>query len=116
MVYKRKDAVSVTKHGVKMYIYNNKRDSPYAAVVYQETEKGHTQEFYNEKSTFLYYILEGSGIWIIEDECFEVEKNDVIIIPPGKRFYFKGNVKQICITAPAWEEEHERHVKFIDDL
>ena len=39
--------------------------------------------------------------WIIEDEEYDVEASDVVIVPPGKRFYFKGNLKQVCVTALA---------------
>lgn len=50
-----------------MSIYNVKEEFPEAAVVYQGTEKGHSEEFYHEKSAFIYYIIEGKGKWIIED-------------------------------------------------
>lgn len=113
MIFKSENTTNIEKQGVKMHIYNNKEECPNAAVVYQETEKGHSEEFYHEKSAFIYYILEGCGKWIIEDEEYEVKAKDVVIVPPGKRFYFKGKIKQICITAPAWEEKFEKHVKYI---
>ena len=116
MIFKLKNAQRIEKHGVKMHIYNTQEECPQAAVVYQETEKGHMEEFYHEKSTFIYYILDGEGKWIVEDEEYEVKAKDVLIIPPGKRFYFKGKLKQICVTAPAWEETYEKHVKYIEDI
>ncbi len=114
MIFKSQNTTNIVKHNVKMHIYNTKEECSNAAVVYQETEIGHSEEFYHEKSAFIYYILEGSGKWIIEDEEYEVEARDVVIVPAGKRFYFKGNLKQICITAPAWTEEYEKHVKYIN--
>lgn len=114
MIYKFKDAEIIKKHDVTMHIYNNSNDCPQAAVVYQETGKGHSEEFYHEKSAFIYYILEGE--WIIEDKTYGVKPTDVAIIPPSKRFYFKGNLKHICITAPAWHEKYEKHVRYIKDL
>lgn len=115
MIYDFEDAESIDKHGVLMHIYNTKEECPEAAVVYQETKKGHMEEFYHEKSAFIYYILEGNGKWIIEGEVYDVKATDVIIVPPGKRFYFKGKLKQICITAPAWDEKFEKHVRYIED-
>ncbi|MBI5681316.1 MAG: cupin domain-containing protein [Methanobacterium sp.] len=115
MIYKFKNADFIEKNHVKMHIYNNKEEFLQAAVVYQETEKGHLEEFYHEKSAFIYYILEGEGKWIIEDKEYEVKARDVVTIPPGKRFYFKGNLKQLCITAPAWDEKYEKHVKYIKE-
>ncbi len=116
MIYKKNNALSLEKHGVSMRIYNDTRDCPQAAVVYQETRRGHAEEFYHEKSAFIYYIIEGSGTWIIEDIEYAVEKEDVIIVPPGKRFYFRGNLKQLCITSPAWEERFEHHVRNIENV
>jgi mannose-6-phosphate isomerase-like protein (cupin superfamily) len=114
MIYKKSGTVFVEKHEVKMWIYNTKEDCPQAAVVYQETEKGHAEEFIHKKSAFIYYILEGKGTWVIEDIEYEAEAGDTVIIPPGKRFYFRGSVKQLCITAPAWQEENEEHVRYIE--
>ena len=114
MIYKKENAVSIEKHGVKMRIYNGIDDCAQAAVAYQETERGHGEEFFHEKSHFIYYIIEGTGTWIIEDSEFSVAAGDVVIVPPGKRFYFRGTLKQVCITAPAWEAGGERHVRYVD--
>lgn len=114
MVYKKADALNVSKHGVDMWIYNPGSEFTNAAVVYQETRTGHAEEFLHERSAFIFYIVEGSGTWIIEDEEFDVAASDVVIVPPGRRFYYRGDLKQVCITAPAWDEEHERHVRLID--
>ena len=114
MIYKREQAVSVSKQGVRMWVYNGKEDCPQAAVVYQETGQGHAEEFLHDKSAFVFYIIEGGGTWVIEDREFPVEATDVVIVPPGKRFYYKGNLKQVCITAPAWEAEYEHHVRDVD--
>ncbi len=111
IVFKPQDAAVIEKHGVKMQIYTTKAESRNAAVLYQETEKGHTEEFLHERSDFIYYILEGSGVWIVEDREFEAQAGDVVIVPAGKRFWFRGNLKQVCVTAPAWEERYERHIR-----
>jgi mannose-6-phosphate isomerase-like protein (cupin superfamily) len=116
MVYRKKDAALIEKHGVRMKIYNSSEDCPQAAVCYQETEKGHEEEFIHHKSAFIYYILEGKGKWVIDGKEHDAEAGDVVIVPPGRRIYFKGKLKQLCITAPAWEEAHEEHVRYIEDL
>lgn len=97
-----------------MRIYTTKAESENAGVLYQETHKGHTEEFLHEKSDFIYYILEGDGVWIVEDREFEARAGDVVVVPAGKRFWFRGNLKQVCITAPAWEEQYERHIRDLE--
>lgn len=114
MIYKKNTAIELEKHGVKMRVYNSREQCPEAAIVYQETKTGHHEEFYHSKSNFIFYIIKGSGTWFIEDQPYKVETGDVVIIPPNNKFYYKGNLKQICITTPAWEEEYEHHVRNIE--
>jgi mannose-6-phosphate isomerase-like protein (cupin superfamily) len=94
-----------------MWIYPTENDVEHAAVVYQETKIGHSQEFRHNRSAFIFYIIEGAGVWVIEDEEFPVQATDVVIVPPGRRFYYTGNLKQVCITAPAWTAEHEEIIR-----
>jgi mannose-6-phosphate isomerase-like protein (cupin superfamily) len=114
MVHRKRDAVRIEKRGVAMWIYNGAEDCPQAAVAYQETSSGHAEEFFHEKSAFIFYIIEGSGVWVIEDVEYPVEASDVVVVPPGKRFFYRGNLRQVCITAPAWEERYEHHVRDIE--
>jgi mannose-6-phosphate isomerase-like protein (cupin superfamily) len=114
VIVHRADAVAVTKQGVDMWIYNGADTCPQAAVAYQETQSGHTEEFYHDTSAFIFYIIEGRGTWVIEDEAFPVEATDVVIVPPGARFYYRGALKQVCITAPAWDPKHEHHVANVE--
>jgi mannose-6-phosphate isomerase-like protein (cupin superfamily) len=113
MIYKKENTIEFEKQGVKMRVYNTKEQCPEASVVYQETQKGHSEEFYHSKSNFIFYIIEGTGTWFIEGEPNKVKTGDVVIVPPNKRFYYKGKLKQICITAPSWEPEYEHHVRDI---
>ena len=114
MIYKKNTATVIEKHGVTMHIYSSADDCPQAAVAYQETATGHAEEFYHEKSAFIYYIIEGRGTWVIEDIEYPVEAGDVVIVPPRRRFYFTGTLKQICVTAPAWKESYEKHVRYVE--
>lgn len=111
MVFKRRDAFQASKHGVDMWVYTGRDDLEQAAVAYQETERGHAQEFRHHRSAFVFYILEGSGEWVIDGETYPVEATDVVVVPPGRAFYYRGRLKQICVTAPAWEEAYEEEVR-----
>jgi mannose-6-phosphate isomerase-like protein (cupin superfamily) len=72
------------------------------------------KNFITQKATSFITSIEGSGTWFIEDEPNEVKAGDLVIVPPNKQFYYKGNLKQICITAPSWEPEFEHHTRDID--
>jgi mannose-6-phosphate isomerase-like protein (cupin superfamily) len=114
MIYKKNQSIEFEKQGVRMRIYNTKDQCSQASIVYQETETGHHEEFYHSKSNFIFYIIEGSGTWFIEDQPYQVEAGDVLIIPPNNRFYYQGSLKQVCITSPAWEQDFEHHVRNIE--
>jgi len=114
IVFRHETAKVIEKHGIRMRIYTTKTDCRNAAVLYQETETGHAEEFLHEKSDFIYYILEGSGTWVVEDKEYGVRAGDVVVVPAGKRFWFRGNLKQVCVTAPAWEEQYEHHIRDLE--
>jgi mannose-6-phosphate isomerase-like protein (cupin superfamily) len=111
MIVKKENASEFTKQGVMMRVYTTKEQCPDATIVYQETQTGHFEEFYHSKSNFIFYIIEGQGTWFIEGVAYEVQAGDVVIVPPNERFYYKGNLKQLCITAPGWEPQFEHHVR-----
>ena len=110
-VFRKKEAFRTRKAGVDMRIYTGKDDLPGAAVVYQETERGHAEEFRHAKSDFIFFIIEGSGEWIVEGERIPAEADDVVVVPKGTAFYYRGKLKQVCITVPAWEAEFEETLR-----
>jgi mannose-6-phosphate isomerase-like protein (cupin superfamily) len=114
MIIKKGQAKHETKFGVDMWIYTETSQSPAASIVYEETDQGHCEEFYHQKSYYIFYILEGQGTWVIDGVDYLVEATDLVIIPPGVKFYYKGNLKQVCITSPAWDPNYECHVRNIE--
>ena len=101
---KKENILAKEKFGVNLNIYPNIND---CGVVLVSTEAGHNEEFYNLKSTFTYIILDGTGSFFIDNEEIKIEKGDMISIEPNTRIYYKGNLKMILITDPAWKQENE---------
>lgn len=101
---KAADVPKVEKFGINLEIYPNIDN---CGVVSVSTKTGHNQEFYDLKSTFTYIILEGSGTFFLDDEEVNVAKGDILSIPPKTRIYYKGKLKMILITTPAWRQENE---------
>ena len=110
-VIHRSDAPHITKSGVDMVLYGG--DGERAAIVHQRTRTGHGEEIVHHRSTFLYYVIAGSGTWVIEDTEHPAEAGDLVIVPPGSRFHFFGDLEQLCITAPAWTAEHEESIRTV---
>jgi len=107
MKYKliRKDEIAEKeKFGVNFNVYPNIGD---CGIVLETTPEGHNQEFYNKESTFTYIVLSGSGSFFLDNEEINVTEGDCISIIPNTRIYFKGKLKMLLITNPAWKPEDE---------
>jgi len=111
-VIRREEAVDLEKHGVRMRVCTT--EGAPAGIVYQETESGHAEEFCHEKSTFIYYIVEGEGVYVIGGVEHRVRAGDVVVVPPKSSIYFKGRFRQVLVTVPPWEESCERHIRDVE--
>lgn len=111
--YTAKNAHKFNKHGIDLTVYGE--DVPEANVVFVSVDKGHFQEFYDVGSYFIYYIIEGKGTFVLDDEKVEAEATDLIVIPPKTRIHYFGKMKMVLTVSPAFKEENERHVRFVDE-
>ena len=115
MKYKKinfEEANVFSKNGVDFIGYEKINDN--LSFVIETVKEGHFEEFLHEKCTFTYIFLEGSGIFYLDDDEVEVKAGDVLSINPGTRIYYKGNLKQVLITTPAYDQKYEKHIRYID--
>lgn len=56
-----------------------------------------------------YFVLEGSGKFVIDDKTIEVEKDDVVIVPKNTIYDFQGKMKLILFSTPAFDPEYETY-------
>lgn len=108
---KKKNTTQFQKNGVDFVGYGKVTDD--MSIVVETVEQGHFEEFVHLKSTFTYLFLEGSGMFVLDDEKIEVQAGDVLSIKPGTRIYYFGNLKQVLITTPAYDEKYEKHIRNI---
>lgn len=111
MKYTKVQSVHFEKHGVRMRRYFGKEQLANAGLLYLEVDAGHFEEFYHDKSAFIYYVLEGEGSFFLNCKEYKVRPTDVIAAPPGTKIYYLGKMRLLLITAPAWEEKFEHHVR-----
>lgn len=111
--YTAKDAAKLNKHGVDLTVYGG--GTPEANVVHVSVDDGHFEEFYNTHSHFIYYIIDGKGTFVLDDEPVEVEATDLVTIPPNTRIHYFGTMAMLLTVSPAFNEEHEHHVRFVDE-
>ncbi|HEY4489612.1 MAG TPA: hypothetical protein VJA87_04000 [Candidatus Paceibacterota bacterium] len=102
---KSRDIPEKDKFGIHLNIYPAINENCEVALV--ATDEGHNQEFYDQESSFTYIILEGDGIYYLDDEEVLVSKGDFLSIAAKTRIYYKGKMKMLLITSPAWKESNE---------
>ena len=105
---KNEEIIKKEKFGVSLGIYP---DIDNCGIVLESTEEGHNQEFYNNKSTFIYIILEGNGSFFLDGKEVVVSQGDMLSISPNTKIYFKGKLKMILITSPKWNQVNEVETK-----
>lgn len=106
------DAVAKSKHGINLWAYDS--ETPGAELVYIEVEKGHFEEFYNKKSTLLYYVIDGYGTFYLDGKPEPATRGDMVVIKPKIKCYYLGKMRLALVSTPAWNEDDEVHVRFID--
>ncbi len=109
----RENTNKFEKYGVDMSLYINNEDVPAASVLHLDVKGGHYEEFYHDKSTFIYYVIEGSGSFFLNGEENKVSATDLIVAKPGTKIYYLGKMKLLLTCAPRWEEQYEHHVRDI---
>lgn len=110
-VFSAADARRVSKHGIELQIYGQVTDDIDFKRV--SVAEGHFEEF-KSMSWFIYYILEGSGIFILNDEHVPVEKGDLVSVPPDTRIHYFGKLEFTLMVSPPWKQENETHIRDVD--
>ncbi|MEE1838384.1 cupin domain-containing protein [Streptomyces sp. NPDC088190] len=107
------EAERFNKHGIDLTVYG--QHDPSATVVRVYVERGHFQEFYNVRSSYIYYIVSGQGVFYLDGEAVQVGATDLIAAPPGTQIYYFGTMEMVLTVAPAFDGQDERHVRFISE-
>jgi mannose-6-phosphate isomerase-like protein (cupin superfamily) len=107
--YPIEEARKINKFGVDISIYG--ASVPTNSIVYEEVEIGHLEEFSDDVSTHMWFIIEGKGTFVIDDEKVEVSQKDLVVVPPKKRIHYFGKMRMLLCTTPAFNAANEHHVR-----
>ncbi|MDD2646387.1 MAG: hypothetical protein PHV78_00465 [Patescibacteria group bacterium] len=101
------DNFSFERIGIKGKIFPIKNLTDKTHYFLIETETGHGTTILEHESDFIYYVLEGSGYFLINNIKEECAKGDLVIIPHNNRFTYKGKLKMIATATPPFRSEQE---------
>ena len=65
----------------------------------------------NTVSELYYYIVKGSGKFIIKNSEYSVETGDLVIISKNTPYYDIGEMKMIAISIPAFNQNNVEFIK-----
>lgn len=65
----------------------------------------------NLKCKELAYVVKGSGKVAIEGKEIEIQERDLILIEPGERYFWQGNLIMFMSCTPAWYPEQHKEVE-----
>lgn len=85
--------------------YNYKLENRGISISIEDCFKGHDRYNTNVCSSHIYYVLEGEGTFKINQETFNVKKDDCIEVPSNTEFVFAGKMKLLLIMNPAFRPE-----------
>lgn len=110
-VYSEDESKHISKHGIELKVYGPLNDDIDFKRV--SVEEGHFEEF-KSTSWFIYYILKGNGIFVLNDEHVAVKEGDIVSIPPNTRIHYFGKLEFTLIVTPPWKAENEVHIRDVD--
>nr|5OO4_A Chain A, Putative cupin_2 domain-containing isomerase [Streptomyces coeruleorubidus]5OO5_A Chain A, Putative cupin_2 domain-containing isomerase [Streptomyces coeruleorubidus] len=111
--YTVEESERFNKHGIDLTVYG--QVDPSATVVRVSVERGHFQEFFNVRSSYTYYVVSGQGVFYLNSEAVPAGATDLITVPPNTRIHYFGSMEMVLTVAPAFNEQDERHVRFISE-
>jgi len=65
----------------------------------------------NKKCKELAFIIEGSGKVVVEKKEVKLYKGDLVLIEPGEKYFWEGNLTMFVPCTPAWYPEQHKKVE-----
>lgn len=92
--------------GIKAHSYSSAEDFAHASAIVFDVNGNHGK-VKSKSSDRVYYVISGSGKFIVKDQDFQVEATDVIIVPQNTPYDYEGKMKLFLVHAPAFDPESE---------
>jgi SAM-dependent methyltransferase/mannose-6-phosphate isomerase-like protein (cupin superfamily) len=108
-------AASFTGKGLLGYAFGplNQKD---LEIYYIAVEKGHDTFMVSKKITRIYYVLSGSGYFIIDNHRYDVQPGMLVEVPPKVEYCYSGNMRLIAVSKPRWFNGNDTLTKWNPDV
>lgn len=92
--------------GLAGYEYQPLKDQEFA-VHLVHVHKGHDTFIISKALTRLFYIIEGTGVFTIDNQKYDVAPGLLVEVPPGVEYSYSGAMKILLVSHPRWFEGNE---------
>jgi mannose-6-phosphate isomerase-like protein (cupin superfamily) len=106
---------SFTLKGLAGYEFRPLRHHDFAVHLI-DVIKGHDTFIISKALTRLYYVIEGTGVFTIDSENYDVAPGLIVEIPPGVEYSYFGSMKLLLISHPRWFEGNEQTTRKNPDV
>lgn len=65
----------------------------------------------NTECKELAYIINGSDRIVIDERVIDLKQGDLILIEPGEKFFWEGNLTMFIPCVPAWRPDQHKKVE-----
>ena len=81
------------------------------AIEYPMDDKDINGAVINLKCKEMAYVIKGSGKIIIEEKGVELKEGDLVLVEPGEKYFWEGNLVMFVPCTPAWHPEQHKEVE-----
>lgn len=106
-IVKEPRELSFEKVGIRGKIFPSLELTESTQVCVIETKSVHETTIVERECDFIYYILEGGGYFLVDGKREDCEKGDLVVVPAGREFSYKGRLRMLLVITPPWFEEQE---------
>jgi mannose-6-phosphate isomerase-like protein (cupin superfamily) len=73
-----------------------------------EVRQGHDNSIVCHVCTHIYHVIDGKGLFTVDEKRYDAKPGLLFEIPPGIEFAFSGSMRLLLIMTPSWFEENEK--------
>src|ERR1700738_4915850 len=106
---------SFTLKGLTGYAFQPLKDQDFA-VHLVDVHGGHDTFMISNTLTRIYYIIEGTGVFTIDNQNYDVATGLLVEVPPGVEYSYSGSMKILLVSHPRWFEGNERMTRNNPDV
>lgn len=111
-IYQKPEKPSFSRNGFAGY--NFAVENKNLEIYFIDSRTGHGRKAISGSITHLYYILEGSGEFEIENKIYPVSQGEVVEVPPKHAFNYTGEMKALLIMEPPYSPEEVKETEIKD--